>query len=224
MTNKKLPLKLIFFVFIACVLASVGSFFYLDQWLAVHFSDPGLEEFWVLNRQLTDIGLSSNFFLFSVILFIALFIWGKYAKDHPEWRFPLQIWSAKFFLSLITSGIVVMVLKFIFGRQRPHKTSPEFDPTVFQPFNFHWDFQSLPSGHTQVVFCVATMLSMFFPRGTLIFVVLALLLGFTRVVTHAHFLSDCIMGAFFGWAVTLVTYRLILRKYDKADLAPKLVK
>lgn len=200
-------------LFFFTLITSAISFWFFDQKLSVHYADGSREDLWVFAREITNIGLGSHYFLASSILFIFLFLWGKMAKSHPEWRKPLLHWSGQFFLSLCTSGFVIFLLKFVVGRARPHTSAPEYIPWNFDFFNFHWDNHSFPSGHSQVLFTVATMLTFFFPRGVWVFFLVAAGLAFTRVITHSHYLSDCIWGAYLGWLVTTLTvlkYRAVL--------------
>ena len=61
-----------------------------------------------------------------------------------------------------------------------------------------WDYHSFVSGHSQVMFTVATMFSLAFPKLRWFFVSIAAFFAFTRVVIHDHFLSDIIGGAVVG--------------------------
>lgn len=188
---KRRILTVILFGFFSVIL--VG--FTLDQTLSLYFNRPELSETWLMARAITNVGLSEHYFLAAILLYIfARWIRPQYTQ--------LRKWSRNFFFALITSGIFIHILKFCVGRQRPHKT-PDFDPFVFQPFTTHWDFHSFGSGHTQVMFTVATMLSLVMPKAKWLFFSIAAFFGFTRVIIHDHFLSDVIAGAMIGYIGTL---------------------
>ena len=202
-------------LFFVSLLASALSILFLDQPLARYFAEGSRENLWVFAREITDIGLGSHYFLGSSLVFLALFVWRKINKNSYLWREPLLHWSAQFFLALCASGVVVFVLKALVGRERPHKSGPDYIQWNFEPLNLHWHYQSFPSGHSQVLFTVATMLTALFPRGAVIFFVLAGGIAFTRVITHSHYLSDCIWGSYLGWLITSFT----LLKYKSRGLS-----
>jgi membrane-associated phospholipid phosphatase len=104
-------------------------------------------------------------------------------------------------ISLFISGIAVHFFKFLFGRLRPHRTEVG-DPNVFVPFNFDWHYHSLPSGHSQVLFTVATCLALAFPKKAVVLYLSFFALAMTRVFTIQHFLSDVMMGCLLGYVVT----------------------
>ncbi|MGZ6393911.1 MAG: phosphatase PAP2 family protein [Pseudobdellovibrionaceae bacterium] len=167
----------------------------MDQKLSLYFKRPELEGIWLMARTVTNVGLSEHYFIIAIFLYIfARWIRPSYTQ--------IREWSRNLFFALITSGIFIHILKFCVGRQRPHK-SPDFNPFVFHPFTTNWDFHSFGSGHTQVLFTVATMLSLALPKVKWVFFALAALFAFTRVIIHDHFLSDYIAGAVVGYVGTL---------------------
>lgn len=167
----------------------------IDQSVSLFFKRPELTGFWLFARNVTNVGLSEHYFAAVVLLYI----FSKWVR--PQYV-QLRIWSRNFFFAMITSGVFIHILKFSFGRQRPHK-SADFDPYVFQSFTTHWDFHSFASGHTQVMFTVATMMALTFPRAKWVFFLIAAFFGLTRVIIHDHFLSDVIGGATVGYVGTI---------------------
>ncbi|GEM_PF-6512447 len=123
----------------------------------------------------------------------------------------LYAWGKKLFFSLILSGLAVHVVKFVLGRLRPY-IEPGCQSDQFNMFTTNYQFQSFPSGHSQVSFTVATFFAFYLSsfkinglfKKTIIFsfYLLSAILAFTRVVTKDHFLSDVVMGSFLGWYVT----------------------
>lgn len=101
------------------------------------------------------------------------------------------------FCSLILSGIVVEVLKFIIGRARPIFFD-EFGIVGFFPGTFEWAFNSMPSGHTALSFAGLVMLGMLMPRFKILTWGLAILIGLSRVAIGAHWPTDVLLGAFIG--------------------------
>jgi undecaprenyl-diphosphatase len=68
---------------------------------------------------------------------------------------------------------------------------------------------SMPSGHTQVAFCVATLLSVQFPAFSWLFYTAAAVIGVYRVYVGSHFPSDVLVGALLGVGVTKLLLRLL---------------
>ena len=101
------------------------------------------------------------------------------------------------FFSLITAGIVNTAIKWLAGRHRP-KNLFDHDLYGFSFFGMGYELTSFPSGHTSVVFCIATAISILFPRLCLPVFITALIIGMSRVIITSHFLSDVISGAGVG--------------------------
>jgi membrane-associated phospholipid phosphatase len=99
------------------------------------------------------------------------------------------------------AGAVCDVLKLLIRRQRPDVAAGEW---VFRPWSDH-TFSSAglatPSSHTMVAFGAATVLARMYPRARWVFYVIAWGCGATRMLAHAHYLSDVTFGALLGWAV-----------------------
>jgi membrane-associated phospholipid phosphatase len=173
----------------------------VDQDLTAWFDQPQHEEWRLRARHITDIGLGEHWFLLALLVYVTARWLGprlRSSERSAEIFLDLRRWALHFFAALLGAGILLQSLKAIVGRQRPHM-SPTHDPLVFEPFTTNWYFHSLPSGHTQVLFTVATAMAMLWPRMAFGFYTLAGALSFTRVMTLQHFLSDVIAGAVVGY-------------------------
>ena len=173
------------------------SLFFLDQRVAQYFGSPEMVQVWLFHRNITNIGEAG---VYLVLALLGLSI-KKFRKK-----------AAYFLACMLSTGIVIHILKFSFGRARAHKF-PDHDPFIFEPFNFHHHFQSFPSGHSQTVFTIASFISFLYPKSTLWVMTVALYLAFTRAVTLAHFVSDVWAGAFIGVLFSAVTLRHLVQKY-----------
>lgn len=196
--------------FIAISLSLI-SYYFIDHSLSIYFDNDDLLPYRKIAKHLTDIGLGENSFFIAIVTFIIFYFADKKVPqmklmgDRWSW---LKSWSLNYFFALIFSGLVGQVIKFSIGRQRPH-VSDTFDSTVFDPMSLTSYNQSMPSGHAQVLFCSATMIAIFWPRQAWLIYTLAAILTFTRVVVHAHFLSDIMIGGLVGhlgalWCVWLL--------------------
>ena len=192
-----------FFVVVACLI----SIFFFDQKIATVLTQEQADQIYQPARKLTDVGEGDHFFALAIIGYLFSFCFLKLKKNKMDSRKIVQFeklksWFLTFFLSLLASGLVVQILKFIIGRQRPHLTV-ERNPWVFEPFTPNWHLHSFPSGHTQTLFTVATVLSLTFPKWRWWFFGMAGVISITRVLLQEHFFSDLLMGAYVGYAVTL---------------------
>jgi undecaprenyl-diphosphatase len=129
---------------------------------------------------------------------IVLFLYGKF--------FNQKCYSAgkALLIGIISSGVIVQVLKHLVGRVRPRLT----DNLVLVGPSLQNGYDSFPSGHTTVAFCVAYILSSYYPRYRVLLYSWAVLIGFARVEGLAHFPSDVLAGAVIG----ILTAKLLVAK------------
>ncbi|MEW6213761.1 MAG: phosphatase PAP2 family protein [Nitrospirota bacterium] len=100
-------------------------------------------------------------------------------------------------IGFVSSGIVVQILKHLIGRARPRLT----DNLVFMGPSLKSGYDSFPSGHTAVVFCLAYILSQHFSKYRIVFYSFAILAAFSRILGLSHFFSDILAGAILGLIV-----------------------
>jgi membrane-associated phospholipid phosphatase len=101
----------------------------------------------------------------------------------------------------VIAGALCEVLKVVIRRERPDVGAGQY---VFRDWGVHTFSSaglSTPSSHTMVAFGAATMLARMYPRARWVFYAFACGCAATRVMSHAHFLSDVTFGALLGWAV-----------------------
>lgn len=98
---------------------------------------------------------------------------------------------------LVSAGISVQVLKHLIGRARPRLT----DNSIFIGPSLRSGYDSFPSGHTTLAFCLACVLSQYFPRYRVPFYLFAVLASLERIEDLAHFPSDVLAGAILGLVV-----------------------
>jgi membrane-associated phospholipid phosphatase len=105
------------------------------------------------------------------------------------------------FTAVALAGLVAVLLKYGIGRARP-KLLDEVGPLAFAPFSFAADYASLPSGHANTLFALATALGFLAPRWRPLLWAWAAWLAFTRVIIGSHHVSDVFLGAWLGIIVT----------------------
>jgi undecaprenyl-diphosphatase len=102
--------------------------------------------------------------------------------------------SRSLFIGLISSGIIVQVLKHLIGRARPRITYEN----VFIGPSIKGGYDSFPSGHTTLAFCLAFILTEYYPRYKFIFYTFAFMVCLHRLEGPAHFPTDILAGALLG--------------------------
>ncbi len=215
----KLTIKSALLIFLVALVGAVFSAFFLDQPLSAFFQND-LEPYMTVRkvaRELTDLGYSAKYFALAIIMLLIPWVLKKFLNKTNDRLVSTFQWGRKLLLSLIFAGIIIHIFKFFIGRFRPHK-APDFDPFVFQPITTDPHLHSMPSGHSQTIFVVIGVLSLYLSSknksswNTLVFLIGAIL-AFTRVITHQHFLSDCIIGATIGYLTTRAVCDFLDRRW-----------
>jgi membrane-associated phospholipid phosphatase len=114
--------------------------------------------------------------------------------------------------SFITSGILVVGLKFLTGRARPYRDE---GTSTFFPFSVVNGYHSFPSGHASTAFGVASVIADqsgsffidFFAYGT------AATIALSRIHNSKHWPSDVFIGSALGYFIG----KKICRLNDKRD-------
>lgn len=119
------------------------------------------------------------------------------------------------FQSLIISGAITDIIKWVAGRYRPHQY---FENHLFGFDFFHIGgaYTSFPSGHTTTAFALATALTYLFPRWKWYWFIFALLIGASHIILAQHFLSDVILGSYIG--ITSVMLLLMMRNLNANEV------
>jgi len=108
---------------------------------------------------------------------------------------------------LISGGIIVNFMKYSFGRPRPAKFLSS-GATNLEPFSIFIQSDSFPSGHSQTIWGAMICFAVVFPRLTLLFFTVALLVSGGRVVVLKHFPSDVVAGAILSLLLAYFIRRL----------------
>lgn len=118
--------------------------------------------------------------------------------------------------ALAAGGVANGLLKYSVGRERPSTTA---DPLRFRPFNAENRWQAFPSGHTVVVFSLASAVSEEARRPwvTALAYGAAAAVGWSRVYDDKHWASDVAGGALVGILAGRSTVRLLHRHGEAGD-------
>lgn len=129
---------------------------------------------------------------------------------------PDILWAG--IISGVVIALVVNFLKDSYGIKRP--------PAIFEIDEFIHigrmvKNRSFPSGHTATAFWLAGTLAFSFKKTkiTLVLLILASLIGFSRIAVGVHWPLDVIMGALIGWSLSYLGH-LIYKTFIKKTMLP----
>ena len=206
------------FVSAATTLLLVISISAVDRPLALflHARDPDLRSLFDITGRL---GLTYGYLTTFGLAFVTMH-WGGVLPRLQRFALPLRSLSgvpAFLFLSIAASGVIVDVLKVVFGRLRP-KLLFQSDLYGFTWLSWRPDHWSFPSGHSATIVALMTALWFLWPRHILFYILVAAIVCLSRVVVGAHYLADTFAGAF----IAVLTTRYMAQLFSKAgvDLTP----
>ncbi|MES2847707.1 MAG: phosphatase PAP2 family protein [Bacteroidota bacterium] len=171
---------LFFFILGLLLLAAkgkVGSFIALNS-----FHKSWLDNFFIIYTYVGD-------GLFVVALSLLLFF-----------VFSKRKLGLTLFIAYASTGILAQVIKPIVESPRPQTYfAPQWLPFFIRDV-IHIGTSSFPSGHTVSAFAAATVVALFIQNKWLqvVLLLLAILVGFSRVYLSQHFLIDVLAGSFIG--------------------------
>jgi membrane-associated phospholipid phosphatase len=200
-------------IMIASVLMMVliaVSYGFIDRPLAL-YSKTLNQDIVQVFQWITELGKSTGY----LIGFALLFVFFKYYRR----RLIAANRSLLIFSAIALSGLTADLIKPFVGRLRP-KMLFEAGRYGFEPFRIGYEFNSFPSGHATTVFALAAALSFFFPRWRIPLVVFAAVVGLSRIVVGAHYLSDVMAGAYVG-LMTVFLLVLLCRRRGWLDFLEK---
>lgn len=150
---------------------------------------------------LTDLGKSTWYIIISLMVYLI-------------WRInkPKLAQAGLFILSTtILSGILVNIVKVIFGRARPRLYIEE-DLYGFFWFKLDVLYRSFPSGHATTAMGVWLAFALLFPKYRFLLILIGATIALSRVIIGEHYLSDVMVGGWLGAMTTLVLYGLFYPK------------
>jgi membrane-associated phospholipid phosphatase len=140
--------------------------------------------------------------LFSIAIFLLLLFYRR----------ALIGWEI--IITFLLSGLIAQILKNAFPMPRPKTLLGDEHYAYFINGYTHVGHASFPSGHTATAFGLATILSLFAKnkKWSIAYLLLAMLVGYSRIYLGQHFLEDVLAGAIAGVACALTVYILIDKK------------
>jgi len=189
---------------LATLLAGAGSagclalMRFVDRPLAEHFR-PHSGPIFQLAAWLTTLGEAGWWLIPSLAIYLGARL---------VWRSPLLAGRALFvFAAVAGSGLLVDLIKPLLGRARPTLL---FSKHVYGFSYLHLaaSYESFPSGHTACAMGAGVALGLLAPRYRPFWIALGLLVGFTRVIVTAHYLSDVVASVLLSLWMVLWLERL----------------
>jgi len=140
--------------------------------------------------------------LFSIALFLVLLFFHR----------SLLGWEIV--ISFLLSGLIAQLLKYAFPMPRPKTLIGDAHYAFFIQGYTHVGNASFPSGHTASAFGLATLLSLFCrnKKWGILYLFLAMLVGYSRIYLGQHFLQDVLAGAVAGTASAIAVFLAIETK------------
>jgi undecaprenyl-diphosphatase len=107
-------------------------------------------------------------------------------------------------------SLVANIVKRAIGRGRPvvFDTAGAFD---YHGFAGDWQYESFPSGHATTIFAAAFVVGFLSPRWFPAMLVVAIAVGFSRIVVGMHYPTDVIGGAMLGMLGAYVVRNIFAR-------------
>lgn len=139
---------------------------------------------------------------FLVVTFFPKF--REYRRRHTE------LFIFAFVSAFVARFVVTGLIHVLYNRPRPF----EVLSGVRQLVN-HDIGGSFPSGHASLAFAVATAISFYYPKTSILFFIAALSIGIGRVAAGVHWPSDILGGAIVGVATAWLV-RFVWGKSKKA--------
>jgi len=192
--------RLFFSVYLAFALIGLGIILYYEKATGFKILNPyhhlGLNLFFSLFTYLGD-----GAFAMSVGLIFLLF---------KQRRICLLVWS-----SYILSGLIAQALKYFITELRPGSYPGLSDYQYFiQDVTLRGSQASFPSGHTTTAFALAAVLAFWYKdkRISILLLLLAVMVGYSRIYTGNHFMIDVLGGSIIGIASAIVCWLALVKK------------
>ncbi len=108
-------------------------------------------------------------------------------------------------IALSISQTIVSIIKKVLERERPYKILESINT-----FGIELKDYSFPSGHTTAGFTIATVLSFNIPSLSILFYLIALTIGISRMYLGVHYPTDVVAGMILGILTsTIVHFKLL---------------
>ncbi|WP_206872159.1 phosphatase PAP2 family protein [Clostridium zeae] len=107
--------------------------------------------------------------------------------------------SQNLLISLLCSAIICHIVKISVCRVRPFLVIKDLYTN-----KIGIDRYSFPSGHTTAAFSIATSFCFLLPHFSVLYIFLAVIVGFSRLYLGVHYITDVFIGMLIGTVITFL--------------------
>ncbi len=123
----------------------------------------------------------------------------------------LKISGPFLFLQMLLVGVISWVVNNVISvfwfRNRPYVQHPD----SIQPIiDIQLILKSFPSDHAALAMALATIVTLYVPRVGILFIIIALLIGFSRIAAGVHFPTDILAGFIIGAVIALFVHKIFI--------------
>lgn len=111
---------------------------------------------------------------------------------------PARRWLAVTLFAILIAAVPTNLIKLAVRRERPPVTSDRIEATTVRDQIATGKCMSFPSGDTSSAFAIALVLIAFAPRTRVWALIVASLVGLSRIYFGAHYIADVLGGALVG--------------------------
>jgi len=166
-----------------------------DGWIAEHVRFGRVYE--------TDWGRMLRNFGYLPFWLLAAIALALHDRERREgWRRGALLFAAP-----AVAGIAGELLKITVRRMRPPNVGSAYSFRAFSDHPFSSRGFGFPSSHVVVAFGAAAILSRMFPRARVVWYAAALGCAVSRLLAHAHYLSDVVAAAIIGIGAAALLWR-----------------
>jgi undecaprenyl-diphosphatase len=148
---------------------------------------------------ITDYGVSDWVLIPSLVLLIVTAIFALLIRKRAPHLALVEMTRlyAFLFVGVGLPGLLSNLIKRVIGRGRPHLLDQVGQFNFQNVFN-DWTYQSFPSGHTTTAFALAFVIGFVSRRWLLPLLLVAAVVGVSRVAVGAHYPTDVLGGIVVG--------------------------
>jgi membrane-associated phospholipid phosphatase len=146
--------------------------------------------------------LGDGIFIIGIVILLAVFRQVEIARQ--------------MLLAFLISGLIVQLFKNTITSPRPTTFFTHSPIHILDGITLKGN-SSFPSGHTATIFAFATVLS-FFTRNNLViclYLLMAILVGYSRIYLSQHFLKDVLAGSMIGVIVAIFVHYYLDIQVDR---------
>ncbi|HMK56841.1 MAG TPA: phosphatase PAP2 family protein [Dissulfurispiraceae bacterium] len=185
------------------------SLIYIDEpvltWVRTfHGANPDVSQFLRLFDKIMYYAAHGTTMIVGAFLYL---LYGRYVNRE------LQDSGKSLLIGLVASGLSVQLLKHLIGRARPRIT----DSLVIIGPSLKGSYDSFPSGHSAMAFCLAAVLTQHYPKYWILFYLFAVFEGLARIDGTSHFPGDVLAGAVLGTLIARLVETGLARRNRTAS-------